>query len=215
MRRKQDFLKVFAQRKSNIARRVQRDYIKNGVATIPCRITDFFDVVNRYSTQGCESLNPEFADYVKDSVEVIPPEYPIVLEIVAKGLSENEKKVIENTICESYTYDLGLVEKEGKRQMRVFFFYCIGLAIAGVILWLTDFLHIVQHEILFVFFWFFGDRLFDFIFFTRHDIRVNKQLAGRLDSIKVVFTERLEEPHYTEGDVKKMYEEIAEDVDII
>jgi hypothetical protein len=39
-----------------------------------------------------------------------------------------------------------------------------------------------------------------------------RKLAGRLASIKVLFSENFEEPAYTERDARKLYSEIEKDV---
>ncbi len=59
---------------------------------------------------------------------------------------------------------------------------------------------------------FMGDTLCDYIFMTGHDLRRDRRLAGRLASIKVVFSENYKEPDYTENDVNKLYSEIERDV---
>ena len=38
-------------------------------------------------------------------------------------------------------------------------------------------------------------------------------MAGRLASIKVVFSESYDDPEYTEGDVEQLYSEIKKDVE--
>ena len=57
-----------------------------------------------------------------------------------------------------------------------------------------------------------GDTLCDYIFLTGYDLRRERRLAGRLASIKVVFSESFEEPDYTQSEVDKLYSEIEEDV---
>lgn len=52
----------------------------------------------------------------------------------------------------------------------------------------------------------------DYIFLTGHDLRRERQLAGRLASIRIVFSESYEMPNYTESDVEKLYSEIEKDV---
>ena len=50
------------------------------------------------------------------------------------------------------------------------------------------------------------------IFLTGHDLRRNRRLAGRLASIKVVFSESFEDPDYTKSDAEKLHAEIEKDV---
>lgn len=47
---------------------------------------------------------------------------------------------------------------------------------------------------------------------VRDDFSYDLGLAGRLASIKVVFSETYEDPDYTESEVEKLYSEIEQDV---
>ena len=205
-------IKLFESRKGNLDYRVKRDYIRNGIATIPCRISDYNDVISAYSVKGFETLNTEFVEYLQSAAELAPPEYPLVLNIVGDCLSEDEKKTIEYIIRDDFAYDLGVVERKEKRHMRIFCGMFFGLIISGVLLYLTHVLAEEPRELLFILFWFMGDTLCDYIFLTGHDLRMDRVLAGRLASIKVVFSESHKEPAYTTNDVNKLYSEIQRDV---
>ena len=65
---------------------------------------------------------------------------------------------------------------------------------------------------IYILFRFAGDTLCDYIFLTGHNMRQNRRLAGRLASIKVIFSESYREPDYTEQDVEQLYSEIEKDV---
>ena len=71
---KRSIVRLFESRKGNLDFRVNRDYVRNGIATIPCRISDYSDVINIYSVKGFEIPNTEFIDYIKMSAEVTPPD---------------------------------------------------------------------------------------------------------------------------------------------
>ena len=61
---KRNLIGLFESRKGHLDYRLKRDYVKNGIATIPCRITDYSDVISAYSVKGCETLNPDFDEYL-------------------------------------------------------------------------------------------------------------------------------------------------------
>ena len=92
---KRRIVKLFESRSGNLEDRLKKDYIQNGVVTIPCRVSDYNDVISNYSVKGFETLNQEFVDYLKRTDEVIPPEYPVVLNIISDTLSAEEKKAIK------------------------------------------------------------------------------------------------------------------------
>lgn len=104
MRKRNDFVKLFESRKSNIDSRIRRDYIENGIATINCCISGYHDVISTYSSKGQERLNFDSVNYLEGSAEPIPDEYPLVLNIIGDCLSDEEKNTIEETIYEVLTF---------------------------------------------------------------------------------------------------------------
>ena len=73
--------RLFLKRDAKLAKRLKEDYIDNGIATLPCKVTGTDDMISRFSVPGYETLSSEFSDYIEASAGFIPPEYPIVLEI--------------------------------------------------------------------------------------------------------------------------------------
>ena len=209
---KRKLIRLFELRRGHLDYRIKRDYVRHGIATIPCRISNYSDVINTYSVKGYETLNTEFFDYVTTTAEVTPPECPLVLNIIGDCLSDEEKKTIEDVICDDFAYDLGMVEKEDKRHKRFFITMFVGLFLSGAILHLTDAMAEMPRELLFILFWFMGETLCEYIFFTGYDLRRERRLAGRLASIKVVFATCYEKPDYTDSDYDKLYSEIEKDV---
>ena len=66
--------------------------------------------------------------------------------------------------------------------------------------------------LLYILFWFAGETLCDYLFLTGYELRRDRRLAGRLASIKVVFSESYETPNYSKSDVDRLYSEIEKDV---
>lgn len=209
---KRKFVRLFELRRGHLDYRIKRDYVRNGIATIPCRISGYNDVINTYSVKGYETLNTDFFDYVTRTAEVTPPEYPLVLDIICDRLSQEEKKTIEEIIRDDFAYDLGMVEKAETRHKRIFLFMFFGMIIADILLWITQTMAEAPRELFFLLFWFMGETLCDYIFLTGYELRRERRLAGRLASIKVVFSESYEKPDYTDSDFDTLYSEIEKDV---
>ena len=169
-------------------------------------------MIRSYSVKGFETLNTEFVDYVREAAEMTPSEHPIVLNIIADGLTQPEQDTIAATIKDDFAYDLGMVERDERRHTRVFCLMFVGLILSGMALWFTEPLADEPRELLWILFWFMGDTLCDYIFLTGHDLRRDRRLAGRLASVKVVFSESYQDPTYTERDVERLYSEIERDV---
>ena len=206
--KKRNFIQLFERKQSRIDSRIERDYIENGIATVHCCISGYNDIINTYSAKDQESLNPDFVEYMQDAANPIPDECPLVLNVIGGSLSADEKKIIAETIRDDFSYRLGLVEKEQDREFKMFVFMIVGLIVAGILFWWSDFLDEAPREIFVVFFWFFGDRMFEYLFITGHELRKEKRLAGRLASIKVIFSDNYEKPHYTEEQINQLYAEL-------
>jgi hypothetical protein len=203
---------LFESRKGHLDYRLKRDYVRNGIATIPCRVSDYSDVISAYSVKGCETLNPEFDAYLKSTAELMPPECPLVLNIIGNCLSREEQKTVEETIRDDLAYDLGVVEKKEKRRTQTFFLMLAGMLLSGGLLWLTKELADEPRELLYILFWFAGETLCDYLFLTGYELRCERRLAGRLASIKIVFSESYEMPNYTQSEVDELYSEIKKSV---
>ena len=205
-------VKLFESRRAHLDKRLKKDYIRNGVAVIPCRVTAYEDVISSYSVKGCETLNPDFTEYLKSTAEVTPDEYPLVLNIIGDTLSGEEKATIDRIVRDDLAYDLGMVERDEKRHNQIFFLMLAGFIILEIVLWCTETLAEEPREIFYILFWFMGETLCDYIFLTGHDLRMERRLAGRLASIKVIFSDRYEDPEPSEQDVKQLYAEIEREV---
>lgn len=209
---KRNLLKLFDSRKGHLDYRINRDYVRNGVVTIPCRVSDYSDVISPYSVKNYETLNPEFVDYLKETAQLTPSKYPLVLNIIGDCLSPEEKQTIEDTIIDDFAYDLGVVEKEERRHTKVFCLMTIGLLLSGLLLWFTRSLADEPREMIYILFWFMGDTLCDYLFMTGYDLRRDRRQAGRLASIQVFFSDSYDGQAYTDEDVKKLYSEIEKSV---
>ena len=209
---RRNIIRLFESRRGRLDYRAKRDYVRNGIASIPCRISRFSDVISTYSVRGFETLNPEFVDYVRTTAEVTPQEYPLVLNIIGGGLSEEEKNTIRRITVDDFSYDLGIVEKDEHRHTRTFLLMFLGLILSGLLLWMTHALAEEPREVFFILFWFMGDYLCDYIFLTGYEFRRERVLAGRLASIRVEFSETYEDQDYSEKYVETLYSEIEKDV---
>ena len=185
--KKRNFIRLFERKKSRIDSRIKRDYIENGIATVHCCISDYNDIINTYSSKDQESLNPDFVDFLQDAAGPIPDECPLVLNVIGDCLSADEKKIIKEIIRDDFSYRLGLVEKEQDHEFKMFIFMLVGLIISGLLLWLTVPLDEVPREIFIVFFWFFGDRMFEYLFITYANFGRNNVLPGGWQVSKLFF----------------------------
>jgi len=203
---------LFESRKGQMDYLLHRDFIDNGIATFPIKISSYNDVIHPLSVRRYETLNPDFKDLIELGAGVIPPDCPIVLNIIEDCLTEEERKIIVATIREYYAYNLGVVEKDLKRHTKRFIFMTVGLVISAFLLWLSEGLDDISRELFFILFWFMGDTMCDYILLTGHDLRRDRRAAGQLASIQVTFSKSFDDSDYTKEEVDKLHSEIEKDV---
>ena len=181
----------FYYKKSYLDRRLQKDVMEDGIAYIPCRIDGISDIISKFSTKDCESLDGEFVDYLLDFIDCIPEEYPVVLEVHGPKFTDEEKKLITETIESDTDYMLGKTEAENRHHRRVFFWMAVGTIGSGFLLavikkFISDEIPI---EFFYVLFWLFADEFVRYLFIENSTYKDDKIRAGRIASMKVEFVE--------------------------
>ena len=201
-------LQAYDRKSGNLEKRLEKDYIDHGIATIPCKISGFDDVISPYSVKGYESLNSEFVEYVNGIADLVPEEYPIVLSIVGQEFTKEEQETIKSTIEDDFAYDLGSVEEENKYHRKVFWWMVAGILLSGVMLTVFDWWKTAPLELLFVFFWFFADTFFDYLLLEGRQLRKQQLKAARLACLKVEFSEEYDEEDYSEEEAEEIRNEL-------
>ena len=200
--------RLFLKRDAKLNKRLKEDYIENGIASLPCKVTGMEDVISHFSVPGYETLSPEFSEYIESSAAFIPPDYPIVLEISGCRFSEEEQEIIRTTIREDYTYELGAVQGENRKQLIVALLMLIGMLVTGFLTFGVRGIGDTAIEIIYIFFWFFADLVACYFLLDRFDNRKKRLLAGRLADMTVYFSEKYDDSAVTDEDAQSVYEEL-------
>ena len=183
-------IKKFLSKNSLLERRLNNEILEDGIAYIPCHIESMEDILSRYSVRGCESLNAEFADYIINFINCIPTKYPIVLEIYGSKFTEEEKKVITETIVSDGDYELGKTIQENRYHWKVFLGMMMGTIIMSLVITLIgQYVGGIPRELFYVLFYLFADSFVRYIFIERWEDQDKKISAGRIASMKVEFEE--------------------------
>lgn len=181
----------FYYKKSYLDRRLQKEVMEDGIAYVPCRVDGISDIISKFSTKDCESLDGEFVDYLLDFIDCIPEEYPVVLEVHGPKFTDEEKKLITETIESDTDYMLGKTEAENRHHRRVFFWMAVGTIGSGFLLavikkFISDEIPV---EFFYVLFWLFADEFVRYLFIENSTYKDDKIRAGRIASMKVEFVE--------------------------
>lgn len=198
----------FQNKKSRIEERVRQEYLDSGIATIPVKANDYYDIISSYSVEGHEALNPDFIDYIKDIADAIPVQYPIVIDIIGH-FTKAERNTIKQIIREDFAYDLGTVEKKKAFYRNYFTLLLIGMIITGLLVG-TGIFGGIREEISVILFWFCLWSTADYITTDGYDLRIEHIQAGRLACVEVTFSKEFDETPYTEDEVNKVFEELED-----
>ncbi len=183
-------LEEFYKKKSNLQQRLKKDLIRDGIAYLPCKVSGVDDILSKFSTPGIESLDSEFSDALLNTVDCIPQEYPLVLEIHGPKFTEKEKEMITETIISDADYMLGKTEAQNRHHRKVFWSMVAGTVGSGILLGaIKIFVDEIALEFFYVLFWLFADALVRYLFIEHGDYKNDKIRAGRIASMKVEFVE--------------------------
>lgn len=179
--------RFFRNKRSHLDQLVQRTFIDDNQAIIPCHAGKYEDIISPYSVKGMETLNPDFQAYLLDIVRYIPDEYPIVLEIENDSFTDEEKATIESTVKTDMLYALGESEADEHTAFRNFLLMLGGVVGMGIFLTVVNFVLDIAKEFFYIVFWFFADTLVRYVLQDRSAKRYSRMLSGRLASMSVRF----------------------------
>lgn len=183
-------LEEFYKKKSALQQRLQMDFIRDGIACLPCKVSGVDDILSKFSTPGIESLDSEFTDALMNTVDCIPQEYPLVLEIHGPHFTEEEKRMITEAVISDADYMLGKTEAQNRHHRKVFWSMVAGTVGSGILLGVVKiFVDEIALEFFYVLFWLFADALVRYLFIEHGDYKNDKIRAGRIASMKVEFVE--------------------------
>ena len=200
--------RLFLKRDAKLDKRLKEDYLDNGIATLPCKVTGMDDMISHFSVPGYETLSPEFSDFIEASAEFIPPEYPIVLEISGCRFSEEDQAIIRRTIQEDFAYELGAVQRENRKQLIIALLMLAGMLVTGFLAFGAQGITDTAIEIIYIFFWFFADLAACYFCLDGFENRKKRLLAGRLADMTVYFSVEYDDSAVTDEDAQFVYEEL-------
>ncbi len=164
--------KQFFCKKSYLKRRLQYDVMEDGTACIPCRVQSMEDVISKFSVRGVESLDAEFLNYILEYADVIPSEYPMVLDLYGPSFTPEEREIIRETVAAEMDYLLGKTEETIHRRRKRMVGMIVGTVISGAVLtFAKQWWYEIPLELLYVIFWLFADSFVRYLFIEKLDIR--------------------------------------------
>ena len=199
---------AYKRKRSDAQKRLEKEFIDHGIATIPCKVSGIEDIISSYSVPGYESLDSGFVEYLNSIIELIPEEYPIVLNIVGNKFTEKEQEIIRGTIEYDVAYDLGEAEKESMNLLKMKVIMVVGTIITGIIIAIFDRWDDISTEIQYIFFWFFAYTLIEYIFLDGKDLKKQRIRAARRACISVVFSEEYDDEDYSDKEAREFIDDL-------
>lgn len=217
MARKQSRRARLEQNKRNV-RKMKVDYLKyvkdfyleGGLAVISCNVSDYYDIIDRYSVEGYEWLNEEFTRFIESNAWYIPIEYPIVLEICGAKFTRAQRKAITETIQDYYQLKMGDKQMElHSNTFRVLAFFVIAVVFT-IIFFIVDSTHQDSffNEFIVILVWFFIWELSDLLIYDRRDLQEEKMEAAQLARIVVRFEKEFIDEPFDEQETDEIYGEL-------
>ena len=202
--------RYFRSKKIDYSKYIKDFYLDNGIAYISCNVSGIEDIISKYSVEGYEDLNPEFAEYVDQNAYYIPLEYPIVLEICGGNFSEKEQLMISETISDYYKLKLGDAQldlsRNASRSHKMF--------ILGILSWILYFVFKKSQALQVVFdliFWFFLWEMGDTAWLERSELHEKKDAAAQMACMRIVFKKKFvdkpESMRFVEDTLAEVFEE--------
>ena len=210
---KNDFRLRLMTKRVDYDKAVHYYFIDNGVAYVTCKVHGLYDIICRYCVPGYDILSDEFSNYLERITEHIPDKYPLVLEITGHRFSKEEQTRIEDAIWTQFELRMGYAQKKQQSILfRILWFAIFFILSMFVMFGKGGIQNEVVDEIMFVVFWFFGDRLIEYILLDERDVSARRMKMGQLLSMKVVFTEKYSDEDLTDNEAEAIRNEVLENV---
>lgn len=206
---KKDFRLYFLRKHVDYEKAVKYYFIEKDVAYITCKVTGLDDIICHYSVPGYEILSEEFSNYLERIMEHIPEKYPLVLEITGHKFSDEEQTRIEDAIWTQFELQFGSVQKQQRGNIMRILWFAVFLGLSTLLLLNTQ---QMLYEMAWILFWFFGDRLIEYILLDELAISRRKIHYAQILSMKVVFTKKYSDEELSDDEAETYRDEVIRNV---
>ena len=201
---KRKISKVFEKQYFDLNTAINKSYISNGIGCLAAKVSDFNDIISRFSGEGYECLNHEFYSYLDRNLQYIPDNVPILLEVYGCKFSKEQKEVIIENIREHYQYKLGeVIEANKAKLLRIGTFLVLTvLLLIGYIAtesnsYISDSLNLA--------FVFFGSAVISFLATDLTGPRQRRARAGQMANMYIIVEEKYNPNPITDEDKEIIY----------
>lgn len=200
-------VEYYLRKKPDIDEMIIDEVVDNGIAFIPCKVSGMDDIISKFSIKNHETLDEEFACYIRSYADDIPAKYPIALAICGHKFTNDEQKVIAETIKDYFTYELGLIRRDNKKNLITFIVMTIVMILSGLLIQNLK-VNATFLEYIYVLFWIGADISMAFLLFDGRADRKRRILASRLSSLYIYFDETYDESELSDEEAAYIKKEV-------
>ncbi|MGN1370791.1 MAG: hypothetical protein ACI4XM_00715 [Candidatus Coprovivens sp.] len=182
-------LKKYQKEKFEHYKKINNLKINDNEAYISLKVSDYKSIISDFSLEDQPVLKAEFIEVIEKRAEIIPLDYPLVLEIHNKTFSAEQKITVRKLIKNRFTFISINKETELKRiKQKSYYFLMLGIVtfIISMLLYNVKLL-IPIYEILYFIasfsIWEFGE----LVIFEQDDLKEEIIKYKHLSKIRVVY----------------------------
>lgn len=182
-------LKKYQREKFEHYKKINNLKINDNEAYISIKVSDYNSIISDYSLEDQPVLKNEFIEVIEKRAEIIPLDYPFVLEIHNKNFTAEQKITIRKLIKNRFTFIYINKQSELKRlKQKGFYFLLLGLItfVISMLLYNNQVL-IPIYEILYFIASFSIWELCELIIFEQDDLKEEIIKYKHLSKIRVVY----------------------------
>lgn len=185
----QEKLKKYQKEKFEHYKKINNLKINDNEAYILLKVSDYKSIISDFSLEDQPVLKAEFIEVIEKRAEIIPLDYPLVLEIHNKTFSAEQKITVRKLIKNRFTFISINKEAELKRiKQKSYYFLILGIVTFIIAMLLCNVkLLIPIYEILYFIasfsIWEFGE----LVIFEQDDLKEEIIKYKHLSKIRVVY----------------------------
>lgn len=185
-----EFYKAYRSKPLDSDSMVRDALVDHGFAHMICHIAGREDVINPLSNQGYEVLADGFGGYLESMMAYFSEKRPVLLQLYGCELSEEDQNAVRRAVRNHFLMKAVKSQNATKGNKLQIFWFALCLLGVCLMLLLTDDTsrNQVVLNLVFVLFYFFGDRLTGFVLLDRRSIREEKARYIQMASMKIIFT---------------------------
>lgn len=205
---------LFKGSKINYKKTINSLMLENDVAHIACKVDGIDRIINPYSVNGYEILNSEFEGFLLSFSDIIPENAPVLLEITGTEFDSSTQVKITDTIRRNFKIDYAHSYRAQQLGLiKILWFAVFFIVFFAILLIANQWPGGPVTELLYLMFWFFGDRFIDYMLLEQRGYRKSRARMAQLYSMEIIFTDSYKDDMLSEAQAEEIFENVRTRID--